>query len=185
MTVHVAPHGRIGLPRWQPQRHPGAQGVFGAHRGLAGLLGFVLIAAVAVLVATVALAPGRPVAFVEPAGPTYDHYLNTNLIHEEALGLTALRKVFDPTEIQAIGTTRAQAPALAASRQDDRLLDSRVQALKSLSAFVWTQATLDPIALAASRNDDRTLDQSVQQIKSQGSATETPAWRYGGKPLPL
>ncbi len=186
MAVHVAPHGKIELPRWHPERHPTIQRTVGSHRGLAGLLGIALIAAVVIAGASVALTQGpQEVALVEPAGPTYDDYLNANLLHEDAPGLTTLRKVFDRTELSAIGVARTQAAALAASRQDNQSLDSSVQRLKSLSAFQWTTETLNPAALAATRAVEGTLDSQVLAIKA-GTATDTTLpWRYAGKPLPL
>lgn len=177
-------HGRIELPSWRPQRHPGRQGALGTHRGLAGLLAIALVGVFAILGFMVANAPG-PVAYITPSGPTFDDYLTGNLVREDALGLATLRRVFDPTEIQAIVAARTQLAALAASRQEDRTQDRTVQQIKSGATVVTTPVTLDPIALAASKADERSLDRQVQALKSgAGTVTALPT-RFAGKPLPL
>lgn len=163
MTVHVAPHGRLELPRFHPEKHPAIQGLFGTHRWLAGLVGLALVGSVAIVGVSAVTAPR---AVVTPP-PT----------RAMVLSEVPLAKVFDATERQAIAEARTQAAALAAARNDDRTLDRQLRGQATV--------TVDPIALAASKADERSLDRQLQALKSSaGTVTALPT-TFAGKPLPL
>ncbi|HEY5629518.1 MAG TPA: hypothetical protein VIR16_08415, partial [Candidatus Limnocylindrales bacterium] len=95
---------------------------------------------------------------------------------------TALRKVFDRTELATIAAAGAQPATLRATRQDERVLDRQLRAERT---HVTTRANLDSTALADTRAEQRALDRQVQAHKS-GAATVTaaPKW-FVGKRIPL
>ncbi len=153
-AAQLAPHGRIEVP---PIQH-----LVGGHRMLAATVALAVVAAVAILAASTAFAPGVTVVTGLDPGDGYGVVITGDQ------GLAAFRKVFDATELAPIVATRA----LAATGQDEAALDAAVQAIKS-----------PPSALAATRQEDAALD---SQLKTKITKTiETPPGPFAGKDLPL
>lgn len=152
-AVQPVHHGRIEWPRW----HPVLEHAFGGHRALIVLSGVAVTVAVAVVVASAALAPVRPASSTAAVAESqaFAAY-RADAASANALSLGALRKVFDANELAEIAAARAAPAALGASRQDDRALDRQLKG----------QATT-ATAIGPARQDDRALD---RQLKVKAAA---------------
>ncbi|MHB8959656.1 MAG: hypothetical protein ACYDAN_08525 [Candidatus Limnocylindrales bacterium] len=173
-AVQLAPRNKVNWPGWH---------VLGAHRAFAGMAGLAVIVVVAVIAASAALAPGRPTVSTAP-GPQAPMFaaFQANAVGPDAMSLTALRKVFDPTELAVIAAARTNTATLGASRQDERALDRQLKAQMTVAA---SPVTLDAAALFAAKADERSLDRHQRAVRS-GAGTDTPVpMRFSGKPLPF
>jgi hypothetical protein len=164
------------------------QGSYHAHHraydmaGLAVVLGLAAVVGLAILVSTAVRPTGGssvdPPAVPLPAHTWFGGILEENLVGVETLPTTALRKVFAPSELQAIATARTQAAALAQSRAAETLFDRQIRVFKSNP---WTAA------LTQSRADESNLDRQLRTIKSNAGVVipSTPSnTRYDGKAFP-
>jgi hypothetical protein len=120
------------------------QGAYHTHHramemaGMAVIVGLAVILGIAIGAATATRQIGStlnppPVASV--SRPWFGGTLQADLVAAEALPMGALRKVFDPADLEAITAARTQAAALAAARADAQLFD---RYLKDIKSKVWT-----------------------------------------------
>jgi hypothetical protein len=126
------------------------------------MVGFGVMVVLAVIVGLAVATVARPVPAYTPelpafTNPLFGGTLRVNLVGLDTVPMPALRKVFDPTEIQAITAARTQAAALAATRTEEAWLASHLRIFKSYGRALAPAVT-----------------------------TPLPAnWKYAGKALPL